>query len=51
MTTNVKNAISSIVDGKLDEMRKNLGSALTEKAVKKLEEKKVAIAKSYFGKK
>lgn len=51
MNTNVKNAVSNIVEGKLDEMRKSLQSALSEKAVNKLEEKKIEIAKSYFGKK
>ena len=46
----IKNALDNILDGKLDEMRQNFSSALTTKAVEKLEERKMEIAKSYFGK-
>ena len=45
----IKNALSNIIEGNLDAMRQNFSSALTEKAVQKLEEKKVEIAKNYFG--
>jgi len=46
----IKRALDSILEGNLDEMRQNFSSALTTKAVEKLEEQKIAIAKSYFGK-
>ena len=45
----IKKALDSILEGNLDEMRKNFSSALTTKAVEKLEERKIDIAKSYFG--
>lgn len=45
----IKEAIKNIVDKKLDVMKENFNSALTEKAVQKLEEKKINIAKQYFG--
>lgn len=47
----IKEAINNIIDKKLDLMKENLQSALAEKAVQKLEEKKIHIAKSYFGQK
>jgi hypothetical protein len=45
----IKNALSNILEGNLDAMRQNFSSTLTEKAVQKLEEKKVEIAQNYFG--
>ena len=45
----IKNALNNILEGNLDEMRQNFSSALTTKAVEKLEERKIEIAKSYFG--
>jgi hypothetical protein len=45
----VSKALDDIVEGKLDQMRENFSNALTTKAVEKLEEKKIEIAKSYFG--
>lgn len=47
----IQEALKSIVEGKLDNMRESFNSALTEKAVLKLDEKKQDIAKSYFGQK
>lgn len=45
----VNKALDSVLAGKLDEMRTNFSSALTTKAVEKLEEHKIKIAKNYFG--
>jgi hypothetical protein len=45
---NIKQALSNIIEGNLDEMRQNFTSALMEKAVQKLEERKIDIAQSYF---
>lgn len=45
----IKNALYNILEGNLDEMRQNFSSALTTKAVEKLEERKIEIAKNYFG--
>jgi hypothetical protein len=45
----IKKALGSILEGNLDEMRQNFSSALTTKAVEKLEERKIDIAKNYFG--
>lgn len=45
----IKKALDSILEGNLDSMRQNFSSALTEKAVQKLEERKIEIAKNYFG--
>lgn len=45
----VNKALDSVIAGKLDEMRTNFSSALTSKAVDKLEERKIEIAKNYFG--
>lgn len=47
----VKTAFKHIMENNLDKMRESFHSALTSKAVQKLEEKKQTIAKSYFGKK
>ncbi len=46
----IKRALDNILEGNLDEMRQNFSSALTTKAVEKLEERKIDIAKSYFAK-
>ena len=46
----VQKALDNILENKLDEMRTNFSSAITTKAVEKLEERKIEIAKSYFGK-
>jgi hypothetical protein len=46
----IKRALDNILEGNLDEMRQNFSSTLTTKAVEKLEERKIDIAKSYFGK-
>lgn len=45
----VKDAIKYISDNKLDEMRTEFNAAITEKAVKRLEERKIEIAKNYLG--
>ena len=45
----IKNALNNILEGNLDEMRQNFSSALTTKAVEKLEERKIEIAQNYFG--
>lgn len=47
----IKEAIKNIQQKKLDLMKENFNAALSEKAVQKLEEKKIDIAQSYFGKK
>jgi hypothetical protein len=44
----IKEALENILDKKLDEMKQNFQAALTEKAIEKLEEKKIQIAQSYF---
>lgn len=46
----IQKAIQNIRQKNLDEMKSNFQAALTEKAVQKLEEKKVTIAQNYFGK-
>ena len=45
----IKRALDNILEGNLDEMRQNFSSSLTTKAVEKLEERKIDIAKNYFG--
>ena len=45
----IKNALNNILEGNLDSMRQNFSAALTTKAVEKLEERKIEIAKNYFG--
>lgn len=47
----IRKAIDDIFESNLDSMRQNFSSALTTKAVEKLEERKNDIAKSYFAKK
>lgn len=49
--SNVKQVVQNIMDKKLDLMKENINSVMTSKAAQKLEEKKIDIAKSYFGKK
>jgi hypothetical protein len=45
----VEKAIVNILEGNLDEMRKNFSVSLSEKAIMKLDEKKVDIGQKYFG--
>jgi arsenate reductase-like glutaredoxin family protein len=45
----IKKALDNILEGNLDEMRSNFSSALSTKAVEKLEERKIEIAQKYFG--
>lgn len=45
----IKQALNNILENNLDAMRQNFSAALTEKAVLKLEEKKIQIAQNYFG--
>jgi ketol-acid reductoisomerase len=47
----ITEAIKSIREGKLDEMRNHFNKALAQKAVEKLEEKKLEMASAYFGQK
>lgn len=46
---NIEKAIENILDNNLDEMRQNFSAALSTKAVEKLQERKIEIAKNYFG--
>jgi hypothetical protein len=45
----IKEALNNIIDKKLDLMKENFQAALTEKAIEKLEERKIQIAETYFG--
>lgn len=45
----IKEAIVNIQEGNLEQMRQNFTTALAQKAVEKLEEKKLEIASNYFG--
>jgi hypothetical protein len=47
----IKEGIKNLSEKKLEKMKQSFNNALSEKAVQKLEEKKIDIAKSYFGKK
>lgn len=47
----IQEAIKNIREKKLEQMKENFNAALTTKAMQKLEEKKIAIASNYFGKK
>jgi hypothetical protein len=47
----IQEAIKNIADKKLDEMKQNVYAALSEKAMEKLEEKKIDMAKAFFLKK
>lgn len=51
MKTKIQEGIKNIIEKKLPLMKENFSAALTEKAMQKLEEKKIEIAKTYFGKK
>lgn len=44
----IKEAIKNIGEKKLESMKENFKNAIVEKAVEKLEEKKIEIAQSYF---
>lgn len=46
----IQEAIKNIAEKKLDEMKQNIHSALSEKAIEKLEEKKIVLAQEYFAK-
>ena len=45
----IKEALNNIIDKKLDLMKENFQAALTEKAIVKLEDRKIEIAETYFG--
>lgn len=45
----IQKAIANIAEKRLDEMKENFSAAITEKAVQRLEERKIEIAQSYFG--
>ena len=51
MLVKIKEALKNIQEKKFDLMRENFNTALAQKAAEKLEEMKVNIASSYFGKK
>lgn len=46
----IKEALERILEQDLEGMRNAFSTAITERAVDKLEEKKIEIAQSYFGK-
>lgn len=46
----IKEAIESLQNKKFDQMREHINTALAEKAMQKLDERKIEIAKNYFGK-
>lgn len=48
---NIQKGIKAVRENKLEDMREAFRAELTKKAAQKLEEKKEAIAKSYFGQK
>lgn len=50
MSSSIKEAIRCIHEGNLKEMKEHIEQTLSQKAVDKLEEKKLQIANSYFGK-
>ncbi len=45
----INKALDSVLTNNLDEMRTQFSNALSTKAVEKLEERKIEIAKNYFG--
>lgn len=45
----VTEGIKNVLDGNLEQMRQNFNQALAQKAVEKIEEKKLEIASNYFG--
>jgi hypothetical protein len=46
----VSDAIKNVADKNLDEMKSNFSAALSAKAVEKLNEKKIEVAKRFFKK-
>jgi hypothetical protein len=46
----IKEGIKAASQGKLDDMREAFKAELDKKAAQKIEEKKVELAKNYFGK-
>lgn len=46
----IKAGLKNILENNLDGMKQNFSSAITEKAIHKLEEKKIDIAQKYFAK-
>jgi hypothetical protein len=44
----IKEALENILENKLNLMKENLQSVLTEKAIEKIEERKIEIAQNYF---
>lgn len=46
----IRQGLRNILENNLDGMKQNFSSAITEKAMHKLEEKKIGIAKNYFAK-
>lgn len=49
MNNDIKTAMNEMIRGNLDQMREKLNEALTKKAVGQLDERKIDIAKNYFG--
>jgi hypothetical protein len=47
----IQEGIDNILENKLAEMRQNFTAVLQEKTIEKLDEKKMEIAKNYFGQK
>ena len=45
----IERALDSLMRNKLDDMRTEFNNALTTRAIEKLEERKIDIAKNYFG--
>lgn len=45
----IQEAIKNIAEKNLKEMKQNFDNALAEKAMQKLEERKIEIAQNYFG--
>lgn len=45
----IRSGIQNVLEGNLEQMRQNFNQALAQKAVEKLEEKKLEIASNYFG--
>jgi hypothetical protein len=51
MDNTIREALNRILENDLDGMKTAFNTAITERAVDKLEERKIAIASSYFGNK
>lgn len=45
----IRKSLTSLMEGNLDKMRDKLNEALTKKAMQQLDERKIEIAKNYFG--